>query len=128
MIGGLRLSKRSFRRNASARARRPRSTQLSFTLSEAAGLRIAVQRRASGVRVKGRCVAPTRRQRRPRCTRWLSRGTITAKGAAGANRVAVTGIVGGRSLPAGTYRLVITATDGPGNAASATSATLTLRR
>ncbi len=127
-IGGVRLSKRSFRRNASARARRPRSSQLSFTLSEAAGLRIAVQRRASGVRVKGRCIAPTRRQRRPRCTRWLSRGVITAKGAAGPNRVTVTGIVGGRSLPAGTYRLVITATDAAGNAASATSATLTLKR
>lgn len=127
-ITGLRLSKRSFRRNTSPRAKRPRSSQLRFTLSEAAAVRIAVQRRAPGVRVKGRCTAPRRTRRTPRCTRWIDGGSLSARGSAGANRIAITGIVGGRALSAGTYRLVLTATDAAGNAASATSATLTLKR
>lgn len=127
-IGGLRLSKRAFRRNTSARPRKPRSATLTFTLSEPASVRVLVQRATPGRRVRGRCVKLTSTRRTPRCTRWVEAGALRVSGKAGANSLRVTGIVGGKALPAGRYRLVLVATDAAGNRATATGPELRLLR
>lgn len=126
VLSALRFSARAFRRNTTARPRKPRSAALTFALSEPAALKVVVQRAAPGRRVRGRCVAPTRTRRTPRCTRWKDVGSVRATGRAGANRFVFTGIVGAQALRSGRYRLVLTATDAAGNRATATSPVIRL--
>jgi PKD repeat protein len=95
---------------------RGKRTQIHFTLSEAATVGITVFRRESGRRVKGRCVRPTRRNRKaPHCTRFVRIGEISRAGRAGPNNVSFRGRVGPRKLPVGRYRLVFRATDAASN-------------
>jgi hypothetical protein len=116
-VSGLTLTPRSFpaattgpsARNA-VRPRRLTGTRVGFRLNVAASVRFTVQRRAAGRRVRGRCVAPTRSNRRAApCVRYPAvPGSFTRKGNAGANAFRFTGRVGGRRLPAWNYRLVAT--------------------
>ena len=93
-----------------------RGTTLRFTLSEAATVRIGVQRAGKGRRKGGKCVKPTKALRRAkRCTRFAAVRTLTRKGAAGANRVAFSGRIGKRKLKRGKYRMALRATDAAGN-------------
>ncbi len=88
-----------------------------FTLTEAARVRMRVERALAGKRRGRSCVKPTRRLRRARsCTRYVSAGTITASGRPGANRVPFTGRIGRRALRPGRYRLTVTAIDPARNA------------
>ena len=93
-------------------ARVPRGTTLRFTLSEPAAVRIVFERKTTGRKVGGRCLAATpARRRRSTCTRYVSAGSISASGVAGANAVKFSGRIRGRALKAGSYRASITATD-----------------
>jgi hypothetical protein len=113
------VSKVKLTRKRFAVSGRKRGTTLSFSLSEAATVRIAIQRRHSGRRKGGRCVAPTRKLRKAKkCTRYVTVGALSRSGRAGTNRVAFTGRLKGRALARGSYRFSITATDAAGNAAS----------
>jgi hypothetical protein len=105
-LTGLALAPRAFRR----------STTVSFTLSEAASVTFSFARTLPGRRAGGRCVAPTRRNRRARrCTRDRAlAGTIVRRGAAGANRVRLAAVLGGRRLGPGRYRLAAVATAASG--------------
>jgi hypothetical protein len=101
----------------SAAARRratPKGTTFRFRLSQAATVKIALARVLSGRRVARRCLAPTRARRgRPRCTRYVAAGTLTRRNRpSGLNRVAFSGRLARRKLPAGRYRATITATVG----------------
>ena len=102
---------------------RPVGTRVRFTLSRAASVRMTVELRTLGRRVRTRvgrrfvtrCLAATRARRRlARCTRFVSRGFITFTGRAGANSVRFNGRVRGRALPAGVYRATLQATDSAG--------------
>jgi hypothetical protein len=100
-----------------ARKRRgARGTTFRFTLSEAAGVKIAIQRAAKGRRNGKRCVKPSPKLRKAKkCTRYAGAGTLTRKGKAGANKVPFSGRIGPRPLPPGRYRAVLRATDAAGN-------------
>jgi hypothetical protein len=75
-----------------------KSTRFRFTLSEAAGVTIRIQRIVRGKR-----------------TRYRTVGTITRKGLAGSNRVLFRGRIGKRRLRSGRYRAIALATDAANN-------------
>ena len=107
-----RVGKQATPRSAAAK----RGTTLRFTVSEAATLRIVVGRRAAGRRVQGRCKPPTRKLRtRPRCVRWVKRGTLVRAVPAGAGRVAFSGRIGRKALRRGRHRFALVAVDAAGN-------------
>jgi hypothetical protein len=92
-----------------------RSGTLRLTLSEAATVRVRFERRLPGRRTaRGRCVPPRRARHGRRCTRLKRIGTQTRTGMSGANSLTIGGKLGRRTLPAGRYRLTITATDAAG--------------
>ncbi len=93
---------------------------VSYTLSKAASVKFRVERAASGRRVRGRCVAPKRPERRARkCIRYVTlRGRLTHQGRAGANKFRFTGRLRGRKLASGHYRLRGDATHAAANQAS----------
>ena len=99
-----------------ARVRRGRPVNLRFRLSEAASVRVKIQRALPGRRVRGRCRKPSARNRSARrCTRYVRVTTLRATGKAGKNRVRFSGRVRGRALARGRYRAVVQATDAAGN-------------
>ncbi len=96
-------------------------TRVAYRLSEAARVRFSVQRRASGRRVGGRCVAVGRsNRRRPSCARYRAvRGFFLHAGREGQNSFRFSGRMGGRALKPGSYRLVGVPTDAAGNVGAA---------
>jgi len=101
-----------------AKKKAPAGTKLRFTLSEAAAVRIAVERATTGRRSGKRCVKETARLRKAkakRCTRYVRAGTLTRTAKAGRVTVAFSGRIGRRALARGAYRVAITATDAAGN-------------
>jgi streptogramin lyase len=96
-----------------------RSATLKLTLSEAATVRVRWERKLAGRRAtSGRCVKPRRARHGRRCARYTAIGTQTRTGIRGANSLALGGKLGRRTLPVGTYRLTIVATDAAGNAST----------
>jgi CSLREA domain-containing protein len=110
-ISKAKLSKKSFR----AKAKKPKKpgTTLTFTLSEAATVKLRIERAASGRRVAGKCKAKTRKNAKSRkCTLYRKlKGGFTIKAKKGKNKFRLTGKLRGKRLKAGRYRLVIGATD-----------------
>jgi virginiamycin B lyase len=106
---------------ASLRAGQARSIR--FTLSEAAAVTFRFQRALAGKRKGKACVRPTRALRRAKsCVRYATVRTRTVTGRAGANRVAFNAKFGKSALPAGSYRVTMTAKDGAGNVSAVRSA------
>jgi len=106
-----------------------RSATLRLTLSEAATVRIRFDRTLPGRRTaRGRCVSPRRARHGRRCTRLRTIGTQTRAGVPGGNSLTVGGKLGRRTIPAGRYRLTITATDAAGNASAPVRKALTVKR
>lgn len=119
-LSAVRLTRARFaagrRLAAPAKGRPGVGTQVRLTLGEDAVVRVVVERGLAGRRSGKSCVAPRAAlRRRKACTRFRAVTTLRASRLAGARAVDVTGRVGGRSLPTGSYRLRITATDGAGN-------------
>ena len=56
---------------------------------------------------------PTRRANRaePRCTRYITIGSITVQARRGANSIPFTGVLAGKRLAPGSYKLTATPTD-----------------
>jgi DNA-binding beta-propeller fold protein YncE len=103
-------------------AKRPKpkiGTTIRFTLSEAATVTFTVKKATGGRKVKGKCVKPSRKNRKAkRCTRYVAlKPSVRRASAAGRNSVKFTGRLHGRKLAPGRYRLVATARDAAGNAA-----------
>jgi hypothetical protein len=109
-LTALRLTRAAFRvgpgataLSAQRRRRTPAGTTLSYGLSEAAQVTIAVEQRRRGFRSGRRCVARrpsgSAGRRARRCTLHVVRGTLRRAGVAGANRLTFTGRLGRRSLP-----------------------------
>lgn len=101
----------------SARLRVGRRGTLRLTLDEAATVTIRFERKLPGRRTaKGRCARPRRAPHGRRCTRFGPIGTQTRTGISGGNALRIGGEIGRRTIPAGAYRLTITASDAAGNA------------
>jgi subtilisin family serine protease len=94
-----------------------RGSRLSFRVNEAVRARVQIFSRKAGRRVGRRCLANTRaRRRRPKCTRYLSRGIYSLPGQVnGLVRRTFSGRLRGRALKPGPYRLRVLATDLAGN-------------
>jgi hypothetical protein len=106
-----------------SRTRRvPVGTTFSFALNQPARVTFAFTQRARGRKVKGRCVAQTRRnRRRSSCRRTVTRGTFSFAAHTGSNIVVFQGRLSrARRLLPGAYTLLITAVGGAGQR-SATS-------
>jgi virginiamycin B lyase len=114
---------------APAQFRAGTTSRLTFALSEAGRVRIAIERPLSGRRVDGRCVQPSRRNRsRPRCTRYATVATLLRDGVQGLNTVTFSGRVNRRALAARRYRISVTVTDAAGNRSPASRANFTILR
>ena len=95
----------------SRRIRAGRALRLTFTLSEASDLRIALTRLARGRRAGTRCVAPTHANRSARsCVRDVVARSLRRRGREGRNALAL----GTRGLAPGRYHATLTATNAGG--------------
>jgi DNA-binding beta-propeller fold protein YncE len=111
VIAGFRASSRSIAVTGAAVKVRFR-----YRLSEAARVRIGIERALEGRRKQGRCVAASRARRgAKRCTRWHEVTALRRRGRPGPNSVTFAGRIRGRALPAGRYRASAIATDPVGN-------------
>jgi hypothetical protein len=116
VIARFRASSRTIATPADARTAAARGVSFRFRLSEAARVRIAIERASAGRREGGRCVAPAKARRGvKRCTRWRELVALHAPGKPGPNSVRFSGRVRGRGLPVGRYRALAKATDRVGN-------------
>jgi len=89
----------------------PVGTTFSFTLNEPSTLDFAFTTPGPGRRVRGRCVAQSRRNAHARhCTRPTLRGSLRLAGHAGTNHVSFQGLLSKHAkLAPGTYTLTLTA-------------------
>lgn len=97
-----------------------RGTRFVYTLSEAAKVTIAVERRMKGRRTgrgaKARCVKATRTNRQaPRCVRFAKVTSLGAQAKAGKQSLFFSGRVRGKALKPGPYRATIVAKDAAGH-------------
>lgn len=119
-IAGLSFKPKAFR--AAAPGAKSGGTNISFRLSEAATVRLTIQRRARGRKAGRKCVAPRPNNRNARsCVRWLKvRGQIERTSVAGSNSFRFSGRLAGRKLVRGSYRATSVATDAAGNRSAVT--------
>ena len=116
-VTGLRISPSRFRAGlksgasvTTAAVRANTRTQVRYTLSAPAGVRIAAEPANRGRRAGKNCVPATRANRsRAPCTRYTKiPGTFARSRAAGLDRFTFSGRIGGRALRRGAYRLLVT--------------------
>jgi uncharacterized protein YceK len=109
------LTAKPKRFKAATKKKPKRGTNVSFTLSEPASVRMTVERCA--------------KRKRGRCVRWKAlKGGLTQAGAQGANKVRFNGRLRGKALKAGGYRLVLTPKDGAANVGKAARVAFAVRR
>lgn len=98
---------------AISRRRAPLGTTFSFTLSQAAAVKLVFAQQLTGRRANGSCrPAPPASGRGASCRRVAVRGTLAFTGRSGPNKVVFQGrLPGGRKLPLGRYTLKVTATN-----------------
>ena len=88
-----------------------RGANVGFTLTGAAAVQFAVERKLPGRRVGGKCLKQTRANGgKKKCTRYRKlKGGFTDQGAAGENSFGFSGRIAGKALKPGRYRLVASA-------------------
>jgi hypothetical protein len=128
VLSRLKVSPNRFRRASSPSkiAGSRAGTRITFTLSEAATVKLTFTRAEPGRSVAKTCRKPTRSNRTKRpCTRSVTVGSFTVRGQAGRNAVAFTGTLPhGKRLAPGSYTLTATPTDNAHNAGQPRSAKL----
>ena len=92
-------------------------TTFSFKLDEAAKVTLTFALKAAGRKVGKVCKAPTRSRRfKPKCTRYLNKGSISKSVKSGKTKVRFQGRISKKSkLGLGTYRLTLDVADLSGN-------------
>jgi hypothetical protein len=112
----------------SRRKKRPVGTTFSFTLNEPASVTFAFTQLLSGRKIKGKCVAQTKKNRqKPPCKLMVTRGTLSFTGHNGMNKVVFQGRISrSKKLALGHYTLLITATNTAGQHAIAHSLNFTI--
>lgn len=104
---------------AATKKKPKRGTNVSFTLSEPASVRLTVER----------CAKRAGKRKRGRCLRWKAlKGGLTRAGAQGPNTLRFDGRLRGKALKAGGYRLVLTPKDGAANVGKAARVAFAVRR
>ncbi|MDO8188601.1 hypothetical protein Q5424_17305 [Conexibacter sp. JD483] len=126
-ISKARLTRTRFATGGRARRGRAVGSAFAFTLSEAATIKIAITRRATGRRRGARCVAP-RRGRGRRCTRTLTVMRLSRSARRGSVRIAFRGRAGRTTLAPGRYRAALVARDAAGNASRPVTLAFTVVR
>jgi hypothetical protein len=98
---------------AAGHTRPPLGTTFSFTLSEAATVSFTFTRQASGRRLDGRCVAPSKSNvRAHRCERSLTTGVLAIAARGGKDRVRFDGLLARhKRLAPGSYTVLVRAVD-----------------
>ena len=107
----------------------PKSTTISFVLSQTATVKLSFELAQPGVLVGRKCSAVSKAHRKgKRCTRYTAvRGGVTLAGHAGADRITFAGVLdGGAHLAPGNYRLSLDATGPTGSATAAQHPSFTL--
>jgi CSLREA domain-containing protein len=96
--------------------RPPVGTTFSFTLNEAARVSLSFAQRVGGRKVKGKCVAQTKKNRHKHaCKRTVTRGAVSLLAHAGANKAIFQGRIShALKLKPGVYVVVITAKNSTG--------------
>jgi hypothetical protein len=103
--------------HTSAKKKVPVGTTFSFSLNVPAVISFNFTQRVSGRKVRGKCRAQTKRNRRsPGCKRAVTAGTLSFIGHSGTNKVAFQGrISGSDTLKLGHYTLLISAANSAGH-------------
>ncbi len=129
-VAGRKVGRRCVRPSKRNRNRRYCHRQgqfkVSFTLNQAAFIKLTVKRQALGRKIKRQCVKPTAKNRRQaRCWRWVAMpGNTRLTAGAGASAFTIPGKIGGHVLGPGSYQLIATPTTG---ALTGRPQTMTLR-
>jgi hypothetical protein len=99
-----------------AAARAKKGTTFVYTLSEPATVTVTIEQSQSGRRKGRSCVKATKKNRKAKkCTRYVRKGAISRKGAAGPNALPFSGRIGKKALATGSYRAVLVGVDIAGN-------------
>jgi virginiamycin B lyase len=116
-------------KSAAPRGGAPSGSTLKFSLSETASVTATFALKVSGRRAGKNCVAPGKaKPGAAKCFRYLPKGTLSLKGAAGANKIVFSGKVNGKFLSPGAYQASLTARDSASNASAITTASFTIVR
>jgi hypothetical protein len=127
-LSGLRQSEKKWREGkGKKKGGAPVGTNFTFTLNEAAQVKLSFGKKAPGRRAGKKCVAATKATaEHPRCQRTLAAGALTLSAKAGSNSIPFNGKVGGKTLKPGTYTMTITATNVAGQTSTPQSLTFTI--
>jgi PKD domain len=108
----------------------PVGTTFSFVLDQAARVTLSFTQPAKGRRVGHGCVAPGAHNRhKPRCTRVLTRGSLSFAAHSGLNRISFQGQISkSRRLVPGRYTAVMVAANGTGSRSTPARLQLTIIR
>jgi hypothetical protein len=105
------------------------STVITYEVNEDATVKAAFKRALSGRKVKGRCRKATRRNRgSKRCTRLTNVGTLEQTIASKTGSISFVGLMRGKPLKVGSYRIELTATDVAANKSKITTLKLRVKR
>jgi streptogramin lyase len=113
--------------SAKGHAGAPAGSKLKFSLSEAGAVTATISAKARGRRSGKSCVAPAKAPAKAaKCTRLVRKGALALSGAAGPNKLAFSGKVGGKALAPGAYQAALVARDAAGNASAPSLAGFTV--
>ncbi len=111
----------------SKRYKGPVGTSFSFSLDVPARVTVTITQTTNGRRVKGRCVAQTRTNRKsPGCKLTRTKGSLSVNGKAGKNTISFKGTVSGRKLTTGSYTATVVATSSTGHRSRSQSLNFTI--
>ncbi len=97
--------------------------RLSVILSEAASLRLTIERRTQGTRKGKKCRAAKRGRKGKRCVRYVKVRSLRKAGKAGANSVSL-----GKKLRPARYRVSLVAVDAAGNRSATARKAFTVKK
>jgi len=133
VLGALKQSASKWREGSalasiSRKRRPPVGTTFSFTLSEQATVSVTFTQQVAGRKVKGKCLAPTSRNRHGHaCTRTLTQAPLSLAGHPGLDKIVFKGrLTGSRKLALGAYTVTIVAVNGAGQRSQARSLRFTI--
>ncbi len=127
----VRQSNQRWRETKSRKHTAPVGTTFSFILNHRATIKLAFTQALGGIKVNGKCVSQTRKNRRQRsCRLTVTRGTLAWTGRAGTNRHSFHGRVSGsnRLIRPGRYTVIITARDPAGKHSKPQQLTFTIAK